>query len=56
MRQREYPQSCLLVEHDGATTAVPIHYDVFSADPTLFAWFRDIATVVSLGAGAATDL
>jgi hypothetical protein len=36
--------------------AVPIHYDLFLADPQLFRKYCDIATVVVLGDGESTDL
>ncbi len=40
----------------GAHTAIPIHYDVFLADPHQFAGFCDIAEVVVLHHGASADL
>lgn len=40
----------------GARTAVPIHYDVFVADPDQFAGFCDIADVVVLGHGESMSL
>ncbi len=45
-----------MLTQTGAATAVPIHYDVFIADPMLFAKFCDVATVVTLGTGEAADL
>ncbi len=45
-----------MLSETRASTAVPIHYDVFIADPTLFARFCDIATVVALDTGETTDL
>lgn len=44
------------VERTGASTAVPIHYDMFLADPDLFTKHCDIATVVVLGDGESTEL
>lgn len=46
----------LLIEQTGAETAVPMHYDMFSADPELFAQFCDIAEVVSLEAGESAEI
>lgn len=44
------------IEQTRATTAIPIHYDVFLADPQLFARMVDIAEVVVLEAGASVEL
>jgi L-ascorbate metabolism protein UlaG (beta-lactamase superfamily) len=44
------------VQTTGASTAVPIHYDTFLADPDQFAGFCDIATVVVLGDGDTADV
>lgn len=41
----------VMVETTGASTVVPIHYDVFLADPNLFGRFCDVATVAVLGHG-----
>ncbi len=40
----------------GASTAIPIHYDVFLADPQQFAGFCDLASVVVLGDGESADV
>lgn len=45
-----------LVETLGASTVVPIHYDMFIADPQLFAHFCDRAEVMALGAGETAEL
>ena len=44
------------VEQVGARRAVPMHYDMFIADPHLFASRCDIADVVVLAPGESTDL
>lgn len=44
------------VESTGASTAVPIHYDTFLADPQQFTRFCDLASVVVLGDGEAADV
>jgi L-ascorbate metabolism protein UlaG (beta-lactamase superfamily) len=44
------------VEQCGAKRAVPVHYDMFIADPHLFASRCDIADVVVLGPGESTEL
>lgn len=44
------------VESTGASTAVPIHYDTFLADPQQFARFCDLASVVVLGDGESADV
>ena len=48
--------SYVVVERTGASTAVPIHYDTFLADPRLFRKYCDIASVVVLGDGESADL
>jgi L-ascorbate metabolism protein UlaG (beta-lactamase superfamily) len=48
--------SYVMVEQTGARTVVPIHYDVFLADPQLFAGFCDIARVVVLDHGDSTTV
>lgn len=40
----------------GAATVVPMHYDMFSANPELFEGFCDIAEVVILDHGESADL
>lgn len=40
----------------GATRAVPIHYDMFLADPELFQRFCDIAEVIVLEHGESAEL
>ena len=45
-----------LVEAVGAETVVPIHYDLFTADPHHFARVCDVAEVVALEDGQATDI
>lgn len=44
------------VETAGSSTAIPIHYDKFLADPQLFAHFCDITSVVVLGHGESADV
>ena len=44
------------VQQLGAQKVVPIHYDLFTADPTHFAKVCDIAEVVPLGDGQATEV
>jgi L-ascorbate metabolism protein UlaG (beta-lactamase superfamily) len=44
------------VQDLGAERVVPIHYDLFTADPEHFARVCDIAEVVPLGDGEHTDL
>ena len=44
------------VEQVGAKRAIPVHYDVFIADPRLFADKCDIAEVVVLDPGESTEL
>jgi L-ascorbate metabolism protein UlaG (beta-lactamase superfamily) len=51
-----FRDSYIAVERTGASMAVPIHYDLFLADPQLFRKYCDIATVVVLGDGESTDL
>ncbi len=46
----------LMVEAVGAATTVPIHYEVYPADPQRFARSCTITTVVVLGHGEVTDL
>jgi L-ascorbate metabolism protein UlaG (beta-lactamase superfamily) len=48
--------SYVMVEQTAARTVIPIHYDVFLADPELFARFCDIANVVVLDHGESTTL
>jgi L-ascorbate metabolism protein UlaG (beta-lactamase superfamily) len=43
------------VQQVGARRAVPIHYDVYVADPSVFAARCDIAEVVVLGDGMSVD-
>lgn len=45
-----------LVEQTGAATVVPIHYDMFIADPALFGRFCDLASVVALEPGESVEL
>lgn len=45
-----------LVEAVGATTVVPIHYDLFTADPRHFAQVCDLAEVVALADGETTEV
>lgn len=45
-----------MVEAVGPSTAVPIHYDVFLADPQQFAKFCDLATVVALDTGETAEV
>ena len=45
-----------LVESLGAETVVPIHYDMFTADPHHFARVCDIAEVVALEPGGAVEV
>ena len=45
-----------LVERTGARTVVPVHYDVFVADPRLFASACDLAEVRVLAPGESTDV
>lgn len=51
-----FRDSYVAVEQTGATTAVPIHYDVFLADPHLFTKYCDIASVVVLADGESADI
>lgn len=44
------------VEKLGAGTVLPVHYDMFIADPYLFAHFCDLARVVTLKAGESAEL
>lgn len=46
----------LLCEQTGTRRALPIHYDVFLADPALFAAKCDIAEVVVLKPGESAEL
>lgn len=46
----------VMVQETGARTAVPIHYDVFPADPYRFMKACDVATVVVLGHGEHADV
>lgn len=45
-----------MLEASQAAVAVPIHYDVFLADPALFTRFCDIADVIVLDAGESADV
>lgn len=45
-----------MVEAVGPSTAVPIHYDVFLANPHQFAGFCDLATVVALDVGETAEV
>lgn len=45
-----------LVRTVGASTVVPIHYDMFTADPRHFARVCDLAAVVALDDGEATEV
>jgi L-ascorbate metabolism protein UlaG (beta-lactamase superfamily) len=52
-----YRDTYVMIETVGATTAIPIHYDVFPADPALFAdKAGDVADVRVLAAGETTTL
>jgi L-ascorbate metabolism protein UlaG (beta-lactamase superfamily) len=51
-----FRDSYVAVEQTGASTAVPIHYDTFLADPQQFRRFCDIASVVVLGDGESADV
>jgi L-ascorbate metabolism protein UlaG (beta-lactamase superfamily) len=51
-----FRDSYVAVERTGASTAVPIHYDVFLADPWLFTKYCDVAAIVVLGDGESADL
>ena len=42
-------------QQTGASRVIPIHYDMFTADPDLFAHFCDVAEVVVLGHGESTS-
>jgi L-ascorbate metabolism protein UlaG (beta-lactamase superfamily) len=44
------------VETTGSSTAIPIHYDKFLANPQLFEHFCDLASVVVLGHGESADV
>lgn len=44
------------VESTGSSTAIPIHYDKFLANPQLFKHFCDLASVIVLGHGESVDL
>jgi L-ascorbate metabolism protein UlaG (beta-lactamase superfamily) len=46
----------VMLQRTGASTAIPIHYDTFSANTALFEKFVDIATVVVLDHGEWVDL
>ena len=46
-----FRRSYMMIEATRATVAVPIHYDVFLADPHQFSRFCDIADVVVLDSG-----
>jgi L-ascorbate metabolism protein UlaG (beta-lactamase superfamily) len=46
----------LAVETTACSTAIPIHYDKFLANPQLFEHFCDIASVVVLNHGESADL
>lgn len=46
----------MFAEQVGASVVVPIHHDVFTADPAMFAKYCTIAEVVVLGPGEATEL
>jgi L-ascorbate metabolism protein UlaG (beta-lactamase superfamily) len=48
--------SYIAVERTGAATAVPIHYDVYLADPQMFRKVCDIASVVVLADGESVNL
>ena len=45
-----------LTQAVGAETVVPIHYDLFTADPRHFAQVCDIAQVVALADGETTEV
>lgn len=46
----------VFTERTGADVVVPIHYDVFIADPEMFAKYCDIAEVVTLKPGESYEL
>lgn len=51
-----YRDAYVAVETTGATIAIPIHYDMFPADPRVLQRFCDIASVVILDHGESTDV
>ncbi len=51
-----FRRSYEMIRAARASIAIPIHYDVFLADPHLFAKFCDIATVVVLDSGETADV
>lgn len=46
----------VMIAETGARTTIPVHYDVFLADPRLFAGFCDHTEVVVLADGESTEL
>lgn len=46
----------VFTEATGAETVIPVHYDMFTADPHLFDRFCDIAEVVVLDHGESVEL
>lgn len=46
----------VFAEQVGAAVVVPIHHDVFIADPAMFAKYCDVAEVLVLGPGESTEL
>ncbi len=46
----------VMLEETGASSAVPIHYDFFVADPDLFEHFCDVATVHVLDHGESIEV
>lgn len=46
----------VFAEQVGASVVVPIHHDVFIADPVMFAKYCDVAEVVVLGPGESAEL
>ena len=51
-----YRDAYKFIEQVGASRAIPMHYDMFMADPQLFDHFCDIAEVIVLDHGESTDL
>ncbi|MDX1658184.1 MAG: MBL fold metallo-hydrolase [Nitriliruptorales bacterium] len=51
-----YRDAYLFLQQVGASRAIPMHYDMFLADPGLFDHFCDIAEVIVLDHGESTEL
>lgn len=51
-----YRDAYAMLRQTGARTSIPVHYDLFLADPDLFADFCDVAEVVVLGHGESTTV